>query len=70
MGRIVVGVDGSEISKAALEWAVEEARLRHRALDVAGAWTLPPYGDGLVGTWASIPADIHRVDRPVVVVRS
>ena len=28
MGRIVVGVDGSRESMAALEWAVEEARLR------------------------------------------
>lgn len=28
MGRIVVGVDGSRESMAALEWAVEEARFR------------------------------------------
>jgi len=28
MERIVVGVDGSEISRAALQWAVDEARRR------------------------------------------
>lgn len=28
MGRIVVGVDGSEQSEAALRWAIDEARLR------------------------------------------
>jgi nucleotide-binding universal stress UspA family protein len=57
MGRIVVGVDGSEISTAALRWAVDEARLRQWDLDVVCAWMLPPYGDGLVGTWAAMPAD-------------
>jgi nucleotide-binding universal stress UspA family protein len=57
MGRIVVGVDGSEISTAALRWAVEEARLRHWDLDVVHAWTMPPYGDGLVGAWSTMAAD-------------
>lgn len=28
MAKIVVGVDGSEVSQRALEWAVDEARLR------------------------------------------
>jgi nucleotide-binding universal stress UspA family protein len=57
MGRIVVGVDGSEISIAALRWAVEEARVRRADLDVVMAWTLPPYGDEVVGAWSVGAAD-------------
>jgi nucleotide-binding universal stress UspA family protein len=41
MGRIVVGVDGSEGSKTALAWALDEARLRNAALDVVCSYTLP-----------------------------
>jgi nucleotide-binding universal stress UspA family protein len=41
MGRIVVGVDGSEESKAALRWAVEEARLRGATVRAVCAWSLP-----------------------------
>ena len=44
MTRIVVGVDGSEPSHRALEWAVEEARLRHANLEVVHAWTYSPLG--------------------------
>lgn len=42
--RIVVGVDGSENSRSALRWALEEARLRHAAVDVVHAWQLPHQG--------------------------
>jgi nucleotide-binding universal stress UspA family protein len=41
-GRIVVGIDGSSSSRRALRWALEEARLRHAAVDVVHAWQ-PPY---------------------------
>jgi nucleotide-binding universal stress UspA family protein len=41
-GRIVVGIDGSEASKDALSWAVEEARLRGDTVIAIHAWT-PPY---------------------------
>ena len=34
MGRIVVGVDGSDGSRRALRWAVEEATLRGASLEV------------------------------------
>jgi nucleotide-binding universal stress UspA family protein len=40
-GRIVVGVDSSRGSSAALEWAVDEARRRGAALHVVTAWELP-----------------------------
>lgn len=41
-GRIVVGVDGSEVGAAALRWAVEEARLREATLVLVHAWTFVP----------------------------
>ena len=36
--RIVVGVDGSEGSKRALEWAAREARLRAAPLEIVLVW--------------------------------
>lgn len=39
---IVVGIDGSEGSKAALSWAIEEARLRRTPLTALTAWSIPP----------------------------
>jgi nucleotide-binding universal stress UspA family protein len=50
MGTIVVGVDGSDGSNAALRWAIDEARTRRAPLDAVVAWqypvltTLPAYG--------------------------
>src|ERR1700738_4217701 len=41
--KIVVGVDGSEGSKRALRWALDEAALRGDRLEVICAWTFPPY---------------------------
>ncbi|HEY7708178.1 MAG TPA: universal stress protein [Gaiellaceae bacterium] len=40
-GRIVVGVDGSEGARSALEWALAEARVRDAAVDVVYAWHAP-----------------------------
>jgi nucleotide-binding universal stress UspA family protein len=39
--RIVVGVDGSEQSVAALRWAADEARLRGDTLQVVTVWEFP-----------------------------
>ncbi|MBU6329599.1 MAG: universal stress protein [Acidobacteria bacterium] len=41
MSRIVVGVDGSPGSIAALRWAHAEARLRRATLEVVGVWQYP-----------------------------
>jgi nucleotide-binding universal stress UspA family protein len=41
MQRIVVGVDGSENSRRALEWAIEEAKIRRAQLTVVSAWQIP-----------------------------
>ena len=41
--RIVVGVDGSPSSKAALRWAVRQARLTGARVEAVAAWQLPTY---------------------------
>jgi nucleotide-binding universal stress UspA family protein len=41
-GLIVVGVDGSENSRQALRWALEEARLRQARVRVVHAWWMYP----------------------------
>lgn len=38
MGRIVVGVDGSQPSKDALRWAADQARATGSELEVLSAW--------------------------------
>ncbi|WP_104062085.1 universal stress protein [Arthrobacter sp. 4R501] len=47
--RIVVGVDGSAPSRLALEWAVNEARLRHGEVKAVTAWQFPPVTVGMEG---------------------
>ena len=50
MSKIVVGVDGSQGSRAALRWAHEEAQLRKCELEIVTVWqfpittTLPAFG--------------------------
>lgn len=51
--RVVVGVDGSDASKAALVWALEEARLRGATVHVVHAWQYP--FEMAAGTYA-VPA--------------
>jgi nucleotide-binding universal stress UspA family protein len=43
VGRIVVGVDGSENSIEALRWAIDEARRMDATIDAVMAWSLPWY---------------------------
>ena len=40
-GRVVVGIDSSARSRAAMRWAGAEARARDADLDVVHAWSLP-----------------------------
>ncbi|MGH8869842.1 MAG: universal stress protein [Actinomycetes bacterium] len=40
---VVVGVDGSEQSRLALQWAMREARMRQARLDIVHAWLWPLY---------------------------
>ena len=41
MQRVVVGVDGSDNSRRALAWALDEACMRNACLDVVHAWEPP-----------------------------
>lgn len=65
MGRIVVGVDGSEGSRRALEWAVEEATLRGASLEVIHTYEHKPdwmdyaYGDFSGVVWQRARDDIE-----------
>jgi nucleotide-binding universal stress UspA family protein len=53
--RIVVGVDGSDSSKAALRWAIRQAKLTGSSVDAVAAWHYPTgYG------WA--PGPVGEVD--------
>jgi nucleotide-binding universal stress UspA family protein len=38
-GRIVAGVDGSDSSKAALRWAIQQAKLTGASVDAVMAWS-------------------------------
>lgn len=52
--RIVVGVDGSQPSKAALRWAIRQATLTGGSVDAVTAWWYPP-GYGLAPTASGEP---------------
>lgn len=41
MASVVVGIDGTQASRAALKWAADEAKLRGTALRVVHTWDRP-----------------------------
>src|SRR5260370_10937979 len=45
-GRIVVGVDGSPSSRAALAWAVQQAEVTGASIDAINAWHFPVIASG------------------------
>ena len=69
--RIVVGVDGSDQSKAAMDWAVEESRLRKGEVQALTAWSFPYVSDAMGTAWdyeifekdaqAILEAELERV---------
>ena len=63
MNEIVVGVDGSEESRAALDWAVEEARLRQAPVLAIHAWEVPmvPAPTGLVPPSVEVVGDLTEL---------
>jgi len=63
---IVVGIDGSPCSRAALLWAVEEARLRSASLRVVHAWwALPELAPGPVAVGNDWQACSERAQKLV-----
>ena len=81
MERIVVGVDGSEASHRALEWAVDEARRRNATVEAIHAWHQPfvsgyaymgeiPLGDYVTEAQGVLDAAIASVDASGVTVES
>ncbi len=44
--KVIVGVDGSPSSNAALEWAAQEAEIRGATLELIHAWNYPNLGYG------------------------
>jgi nucleotide-binding universal stress UspA family protein len=69
---VVVGVDGSPGAKAALRWALEEARLRKAPLRAVHAWAYGyiggsveshPYWAGSLGAYTSLGIDIGELHR-------
>lgn len=77
MGRIVVGVDGSDASDAALGWALEQARCTGDEVQVVYAWHYPEIGELLVANPFELQHDelqaeaaeqlreaVHRVGPP------
>jgi len=55
-GRIVVGVDGSQGSRAALRWAVGQAELTDSSIEAVIAWTFPAAAAGF-GLGPMVPED-------------
>jgi nucleotide-binding universal stress UspA family protein len=56
MGTIVVGVDGSPGSDAALRWALDEARLRNASVRVVHAYGPPQLTPAEAGIGLAAPA--------------
>jgi len=55
-GRIVVGVDGSPSSRAALRWAVRQAGMTGSSIEVVAAWGFPVY----IGDADFWPVDVDQ----------
>jgi nucleotide-binding universal stress UspA family protein len=63
MNEIVVGVDGSAESRAALAWAIEEGRLRQAPVLAIHAWEVPmvPAPTGLVPPSVEVVGDLTEL---------
>ncbi len=62
MEKIVVGVDGSDASKDALRWAVEDARARGAEVVALHAYEVPvPALDAALATPINLPALVGEV---------
>jgi nucleotide-binding universal stress UspA family protein len=68
METIVVGVDGSACARAALRFAVHEARIRGARIRAVSVWHVPlgAYGAGWVPTPESLVEDCEQAARDVL----
>jgi nucleotide-binding universal stress UspA family protein len=57
---VVVGIDGSECSRAALRFAVGEARLRGARLQVVSAWEVPAWAYAVGDTESLGPGEFRH----------
>jgi len=56
--RYLVGVDGSDVGRHALRWAIEEAALRHALVHAVHAWSIPPQVSSIASSRALVdPGD-------------
>jgi nucleotide-binding universal stress UspA family protein len=62
LSSVVVGVDGSDRSNEALQWAIAEARLRNAPLRAVHAWT---YVNPLIPSLVGYPYSAETVDSTV-----
>jgi nucleotide-binding universal stress UspA family protein len=60
MAGIIVGIDGSDHSRRALEWAVKEAAVRKAPLTVL---VVQPAIAGYAGSAVAYPGDAERADQ-------
>jgi nucleotide-binding universal stress UspA family protein len=61
MPGITVGIDGSEHSVKALEWAIKEAAIQHSPVTVLAVHLVPK--SGWTGQPITLPADIADLER-------
>ena len=60
--RIVVGVDGSDSSKAALRWAIRQAKLTGASVDAVTAWRFPAsYGLSVVAADLDVEGEARKM---------
>ncbi len=61
-GKIVVGVDGSDSSKAALGWAVHQAELTGDRIEAVIAWSYPTMMGGFgAGPVSAMPLNFDEI---------
>lgn len=65
-GKVVVGVDGSDSSKRALQWAIEAAAARSSTLTAVNAWQPPVFGGYPQAGLAIDPAELESTSREIV----
>jgi nucleotide-binding universal stress UspA family protein len=60
--RIVVGIDGSQQSKAALRWVIGQARLTGASVDAVTAWRFPAsYGLSVVAADLDVEGEARKM---------